>query len=125
MKRFFKVLVLLTVLGPLSAERVDSWQIITDNPIPEEYRDDEFKPWVKDILRFGIISVGAFPLAFGLSAGVVSVAARGSWSIERQLQVALISSGSLALGVAVADLLIGKAIKHGKQKHETAENNGV
>lgn len=93
-------------------------------PLP--YQEVEFPQWAHDVRRYEVIMFGSFPLTYILSSLVyegVKLASGGnengfslySEKSQDDIKILLISSASLSVGIATADLIIGK-IKKKKQR---------
>jgi uncharacterized membrane protein len=89
---------------------------VQDNPVPLPYRRNEFRGGARDVLRFGIISAGAFPITFGLSTSVMVLTAPSSWDNNQRLKVGLIAGGGLALSIALGDFIVGKVEAANREK---------
>jgi hypothetical protein len=94
-------------------------------PLP--YQEIEFPQWAHDVRRYEVIMFGSFPLTYILSSLVyegVKLASGGSedgfslYSEKSQddIKILLISSASISVGIATADLIIGK-VKKKKQRN--------
>lgn len=89
---------------------------------PAEYEESELPAALRETLRFGIIAAGSFPIAFGLSSVIVNASAPQTWSSNQNIQVSLISAGSLAFSVALTDLIIGLVQKSKQNKNNHDES---
>ncbi|NIZ47575.1 hypothetical protein PVA44_00005 [Entomospira nematocerorum] len=58
-------------------------------------------------LRFFIISVGTFPLAYLLTYPIVALSTKNSWSTNRQITTTLAVSAGLSVTVSLIDLILG------------------
>ena len=95
-------------------------------PLP--YEDDEFPGWAHDLRRFEVIALGAFPLTFILSSltfEIVQVSQENNETFslysdksQDDLEMLLITSAGISLGVAVADFIIGRIKDKKKEKAE-------
>lgn len=63
MKGLWLVFVLCFAVVPVSGQSTPSPAVAT----PEPYKDAEFEPWVLELRRAEIITIGAFPLAYLLT----------------------------------------------------------
>ncbi|MDC7235267.1 MAG: hypothetical protein PQJ58_18690 [Spirochaetales bacterium] len=88
----------------------------------------EFPQWAHDLRRFEVITIGAFPLSYILTSLVYETVKfatdneRGfsiySEKSQKDLSILLMSSGAISIGIATADLIIGKT----KQKKLEKQN---
>lgn len=94
-------------------------------PLP--YQDIEFPQWAHDVRRYEVIMFGSFPLTYILSSLVYEGVNLATGSNEEgfsiysdknqdDLAILLISSASISVAIATADLIIGK-IKKKKQRN--------
>lgn len=99
-------------------------------PLP--YKDVEFPQWAHDVRRYEVIMFGSFPLTYILTSLIyegVKLASGGnengfslySDKSQDELKILLISSASLSVGIATADLIIGKVKKKKQRNLEYAE----
>lgn len=127
LSRFLCALILIFQTLNLSA--VDFEGPVTE-PLP--YQDVEFPQWAHDMRRFEVIMFGAFPITYILSSlvyDVTSLAGSGfnsgfSLTTEKgqdDLEFLLLTSASLSVGIAVADLIIGK-VKKRQARNLISEN---
>lgn len=126
-----KKILLLLVLILFTAVSISAQTALPapDNT-PEEYEDDEFPQWMKDLRRGEIIAIGSFPLTFfatQLIYGFVRYAKNdfddaynpgfliGSSSAEpytdKEKGEIILISISASLAFALADFIIGKIIE--------------
>lgn len=98
-------------------------------PLP--YQDVEFPQWAHDLRRYEVIAVGAFPLTYILSSlvyetvNLVNNNGQDEFSLYSQksqadLKILLISSAAVSVGIATADLIIGKVKKNKQRKDESS-----
>ncbi|MCL2519946.1 MAG: hypothetical protein FWE37_02935 [Spirochaetaceae bacterium] len=73
----------------------------------EAYGANEFHPAVRTLLRFGIITVGAFPVSFSVGMLVLGVTNLSQLPMERQIELLLMGSTGVALTIALIDFLLG------------------
>ncbi len=90
------------------------------------YQDVDFPEWVYDARRFEVIMFGSFPLTYIMSSAGFGVAelirtdGAAEFSVFNEsasgnLKYVLLTAAGLSVGIAVADLIIGK-IKKSKDK---------
>ena len=102
-------------------------------PLP--YQDVEFPQWAHDVRRYEVIMFGSFPLTYILSSLVYEtvnlISTNGSedfslYSDKSQddIKILLISSASVSVAIATADLIIGKIKKNKQRKQEYTEIPG-
>jgi hypothetical protein len=66
---------------------------------------------VHPALRFFIIAVGTFPLAYLISYPIILLATQNRWDNNRQITTALAIAGGISGGVSLLDLFLGLAKK--------------
>ncbi len=131
MKRFVLLFCLCFFTFPTLGAQ-DSKDKSRDKPVP--YKKEEFPQWAHDARRFEVIAFGSFPLTYMLGSlgyGLynVSKGEEGNFSLfgdrsQEDYEILLITAASLSLGVAVADLIIGK-IKAARKKKAQREYSYV
>ncbi|MDC7239075.1 MAG: hypothetical protein PQJ50_01815 [Spirochaetales bacterium] len=117
--RFTALFLLLVFCHSLNAQEFNG--PYKDEELP--YQDVDFPDWVYDVRRFEVIMFGSFPITYIMSSAGFGLAelARSNGSSEfsvfgesdsDNLKYVLLTAAGLSVGVALADLIIGKIKKN-------------
>ncbi|MDX9799892.1 MAG: hypothetical protein RBT69_01000 [Spirochaetia bacterium] len=134
MKMIFPLLlILLTFSFPVSPVSADESY---SELVPEEYKDEEFSPFLRDLRRAEVIFIGSYPFAVvftKIGSGIFDYASSGfarskapalfggaekGTSSSDETKRILISSLYVSLSITAADFIIGKIKKQVKNENK-------
>ncbi|NIZ39906.1 hypothetical protein PVA45_00005 [Entomospira entomophila] len=106
----FSVLLSFTLLTKTHIHAYDAFHPMPTLTYYNDYATMSTKSGSRGIhpaLRFFIISIGTFPLAYLLTYPIISLSTNNSWSMNRQITTTLAISAGLSVTVSLIDLIRG------------------